>query len=90
MEKVIFLFGFGANGKSVFFEVLSGVIGLNNISNYSLESLTDDKGYSRAMIKDKIVNYGTDISDKLAFILSVVCQGRVCFVWWRIFYNSFS
>lgn len=61
MEKVIFLFGFGANGKSVFFEVLSGVIGINNISNYSLESLTDDKGYSRAMIKDKIVNYGTDI-----------------------------
>ncbi|MFZ2172246.1 MAG: DUF5906 domain-containing protein [Methylococcaceae bacterium] len=43
------------------FEVLNGVIGSENISNYSLESLTDDKGYHRAMIKDKIVNYGTDI-----------------------------
>ena len=61
MEKVFFLFGEGANGKSVFFEVLSGVIGTDNISNYSLESLTDDKGYHRAKIKDKIVNYGTDI-----------------------------
>lgn len=61
MEKVFFLFGTGANGKSVFFEVLNGVIGSDNISNYSLESLTDDKGYHRAMIKDKIVNYGTDI-----------------------------
>ncbi|MFZ2170948.1 MAG: phage/plasmid primase, P4 family [Methylococcaceae bacterium] len=61
MEKIFFLFGTGANGKSVFFEVLSGVIGTDNISNYSLESLTDDKGYHRAMIKDKIVNYGTDI-----------------------------
>ena len=61
MEKIFFLYGTGANGKSVFFEVLSGVIGADNISNYSLESLTDDKGYHRAMIKDKIVNYGTDI-----------------------------
>lgn len=61
LEKVFFLFGTGANGKSVFFEVLSGIIGSENISNYSLESLTDDKGYHRAMIKDKIVNYGTDI-----------------------------
>lgn len=61
MERVFFLFGEGANGKSVFFEVLGGVIGDDNISNYSLESLTDDKGYHRAKIKDKIVNYGTDI-----------------------------
>jgi putative DNA primase/helicase len=61
MEKIFFLYGTGANGKSVFFEVLSQVIGKDNISNYSLESLTDDRGYHRAMIKDKILNYGTDI-----------------------------
>ncbi|GDX85692.1 primase [Methylococcaceae bacterium] len=61
LEKVFFLYGGGANGKSVFFEVLSGVIGCEHISNYSLESLTNDNGYFRAMIKDKIVNYGTDI-----------------------------
>ena len=61
MEKIFFLFGSGSNGKSVFFEMLNGVVGQDNISNYSLESLTDDKGYHRAMIKDKIVNYGTDI-----------------------------
>ncbi len=61
MEKIFFLFGLGANGKSVFFEVLNGVIGVENMSNYSLESLTDDKGYHRAMIKNKIVNFGTDI-----------------------------
>ena len=36
MEKVFFLFGTGANGKSVFFEVLNGVLGTDNISNYSL------------------------------------------------------
>lgn len=62
MERTFFLFGLGANGKSVFFEVLSGVIGADNISNYSLESLTDKEGYFRAKIKDKVVNYGTDIN----------------------------
>jgi len=61
LERVFFLYGQGANGKSVFFEVLNGIIGSENISNYSLESITDDKGYHRAMLKDKIVNYGTDI-----------------------------
>jgi putative DNA primase/helicase len=61
LELTFFLYGTGANGKSVFFEVINGVVGSENISNYSLESLTDDKGYHRAMIKDKIVNYGTDI-----------------------------
>jgi putative DNA primase/helicase len=61
LEKVFFLYGGGANGKSVFFEIINGIIGSENLSNYSLESLTDDKGYSRAMIKDKILNYGTDI-----------------------------
>lgn len=61
MEKIFFLYGLGANGKSVVFEVLNGVLGAENMSNYSLESLTDDKGYHRAMIKNKIVNFGTDI-----------------------------
>ena len=61
MEKIFFLYGLGANGKSVFFESLNGLLGADNISHYSLESLTDEKGYHRAMIKDKIVNYATDI-----------------------------
>ncbi len=61
LEKIFFLYGTGANGKSVLFEVLNGLIGDQNISHYSLESLTDGTGYYRAKIKDKILNYGTDI-----------------------------
>jgi putative DNA primase/helicase len=60
-EKVFFLYGAGSNGKSVFFEVLSGILGPHNFSTYSLKSLTDDTGYFRAKIKDKVVNYGSDI-----------------------------
>jgi putative DNA primase/helicase len=70
LERIFFLYGTGANGKSVFFEVLTGVLGAGNITNFSLDSLTDDKGYHRSMIKDAIVNYGTDIS------LSRVDAGR--------------
>ncbi len=61
LELVVFLLGSGANGKSVFAEILRGVLGSENISHYSLESLTDEHGYYRARIKDKIVNFGTDI-----------------------------
>ena len=61
LEKVFFLYGTGANGKSVLFEVINGLIGDENTSHYSLETLTDKTGYYRAKIKDKIVNYGTDI-----------------------------
>jgi len=62
LEKVIFLYGTGSNGKSVIFEVLTGILGEDNISNYSIKSLTDDKGYHRANIQNKLVNYGTDVN----------------------------
>lgn len=56
------LYGEGRNGKSVFQEVLTGVIGHDNVSSYSLEDLTKDTGYCRIKIANKVVNYGTDIS----------------------------
>ncbi len=61
LEKAIFLYGTGSNGKSVIFEVLNGIIGEDNISNYSINALTDEKGYHRAKIQNKLINYGTDI-----------------------------
>lgn len=65
LEKVLFLYGTGANGKSVFFEIVSALLGKPNVSNYSLESLTDSNGYYRAKIVDKLVNYATEINSKL-------------------------
>lgn len=62
LELVFLLYGEGRNGKSVFQEVLTGVIGHDNVSSYSLEDLTKDTGYCRIKIANKIVNYGTDIS----------------------------
>ncbi|MCA1622729.1 MAG: phage/plasmid primase, P4 family [Acidobacteria bacterium] len=63
LEKTLILFGSGANGKSVFFEVIYALLGKNNISNFSLESLGDQ--YYRAMLANKILNYSSEISNRL-------------------------
>jgi putative DNA primase/helicase len=65
MEKALILYGSGANGKSVFFEVISALFGKHNISHYTFESLTDEKGYQRAQIADKLINYASEISSKV-------------------------
>lgn len=65
LEKMLILYGTGANGKSVFFEILNALLGNENISNYSLQSLTNDNGYFRAQIGNKLVNYASEINGKL-------------------------
>ena len=59
------MYGTGANGKSVFFEIVSALLGAENTSNYSLQSLTNDNGYFRAKLANKLVNYASEINGKL-------------------------
>ena len=65
LEKVLLLYGTGANGKSVMFEVLNALLGAENVANFGLPSLTNDNGYYRAKIADKLVNYASEISGNL-------------------------
>jgi putative DNA primase/helicase len=65
LEKVLLLFGTGANGKSVLFEILMALLGSQNITNYSLQSLTSENGNSRAMLVNKLLNYASEINGKL-------------------------
>ncbi|QDA62492.1 DNA primase [Hymenobacter jejuensis] len=65
LEKVLLLYGTGANGKSVFFEVVNALLGPENISNYSLKSLTGDPAYSRAHLGTKLVNYASELNGRL-------------------------
>lgn len=65
LEKALILYGTGQNGKSVFFDIVTALFGRENISNYSLQSLTEEKGYYRAMITNKLVNYASEINGKL-------------------------
>jgi len=64
-EKALILYGTGANGKSVFFEIVNALLGSDNMSNFSMQSLTNENGYYRAKIGDKLVNYATEMSGKL-------------------------
>jgi putative DNA primase/helicase len=64
-EKALILYGTGANGKSVFFEVVNALLGAENVSSYSLQSLTNDNGYFRAKLANKLVNYASEINGNL-------------------------
>lgn len=64
-EKVLVLYGCGANGKSVLYEIVMALFGGHNVSSFSLESLTDTNGYYRAQIDTKLLNYASEISSKM-------------------------
>ncbi len=59
MEKAMLLYGSGANGKSVLFDVVNAVLGEENISNFSLSNLLEE--HNRALIANKLLNYGSEI-----------------------------
>ena len=42
LEKTLLLYGTGANGKSVFYEIVRSLLGEQNTSEYSLQSLTNE------------------------------------------------
>lgn len=64
-EKALILYGSGANGKSVFFEIINALLGKENIGSYSLQSLTEVNGYHRAKLANMLVNYASEINGKL-------------------------
>lgn len=65
LEKALLLYGDGANGKSVFFEVLRAVLGPQNVSIFPLNALTDDKGYHRAKLENKLLNYCSELPKRI-------------------------
>ena len=65
LEKALLLYGPGSNGKSVYFEIVKALLGNENLSSYSLSSLTNETGYYRAEIANKLVNYASEINGNL-------------------------
>ena len=59
LEKCLLLYGFGANGKSVFFDIVNALLGRENVSNFSLQNLSEE--HNRALIVNKLLNYGSEI-----------------------------
>lgn len=63
LEKCLLLYGSGANGKSVFFDIIDALLGEENISHLSLDSLGIE--YNRALIGNKLLNYGSEIKGSI-------------------------
>ena len=61
LEKVLFLYGSGANGKSVVFDVVRALLGPQNVGNSSLHDLTTKETY-RVKLGEVLVNYGSELS----------------------------
>jgi len=66
LEKCLILYGSGANGKSVFYEILTKLLGNENVSTYSISDLTDKTGYYRAEISNKLLNYSSEIGREMS------------------------
>jgi len=64
-EKALLLYGSGANGKSVFFIIVNALLGKDNITHHSLQDITNENGYHRAQLANKLVNYASEINGKL-------------------------
>ena len=60
MEKALLLYGGGANGKSVLFDIMNALLGKESISNFSLSNLLEE--HNRALIAHKLLNYGSEIN----------------------------
>lgn len=62
LEKILMLYGAsGANGKSTFFLIFYALLGQENISSFSLQALTNENGYFRAQIQNKLVNFSSEL-----------------------------
>ncbi len=64
LEKTLILYGTGANGKSVFFDVVSALFARESISNISLESICKSE-YHRAVLANKLLNFSPEISTRM-------------------------
>ena len=64
LEKLLFLYGGGANGKSVFLNVIRGLVGEEQCCEYSLEGITGSE-YQRAELGNYLLNVSSEISTRM-------------------------
>ena len=63
LEKCLFLYGSGKNGKSVFVDIVEAHLGKENISHESLSDMCGENGdRSRANLSGKLLNTCSDVA----------------------------
>lgn len=74
LEKLPLLYGTGANGKSVFFEIVTALFGSENITHVSLSSLAStENNYSLSLLENKLINFSSEITNSV-FESSIIKQ----------------
>lgn len=68
MEKMMVLIGGGSNGKSVVFDTIKFVLGVENITSYDIQSLigvNNTVQYNIADMNGKLLNYNSEMEHKM-------------------------
>ena len=65
LQKTLVLYGSGSNGKSVFCDLITAVLGRDNVSAYPMDSLTKTDSRSCAQLETKLLNYSSENSIRL-------------------------
>jgi putative DNA primase/helicase len=78
LHKTLLLYGEGSNGKSVVFDVVTDLLGKQNITNFGIGNLTDPtNGTSRAQVEYKLLNYSSELDNNLNIpIFKQLCSGE--------------
>jgi putative DNA primase/helicase len=63
LEKMLMLTGSGANGKSVFFNILTALLGKQNVLTFSLGMFSHE--YNRAKLTNVLLNYSSEKGTEL-------------------------
>ncbi len=61
MEKMLILYGSGANGKSTLENIIVRMVGESNVCSFTLAEICDEKGYYRDSLADKMINIVTEM-----------------------------
>lgn len=63
LEKVLFLYGSGRNGKSVFIDIVEALVGYDNVCHESISDMCGENGENhRSNIIGKLLNTCSDVS----------------------------
>lgn len=75
-EKMLWLVGEGQNGKSTLLDVMEALLGTENVSNLSLDQLTNDQ-IMRSGFEHKLVNFSSETGrDINVSVMKRICSGE--------------
>lgn len=77
LEKALLMYGEGANGKSVFYDLINALLGERNVTNYSLSNLMDPNGYYTFKLATSLLNYSSELGGKVdAALFKTIISGE--------------